>query len=626
MKSLFVVRRTANFAMACALGAALLNTSAGAAELTARPDALLSVDANRSAVVEKIAIAWARDIPANQTTALKAQLSGLRADQLLAASMAASFDGVLEILQTAPQKQGNASPALGFAPTLYATQSELLNNAKPATQNSLFLNEVAQNAATEKSKAVGEPDRDLIYTPVTPCRLFDTRAGQASALGTLGGVMANQTTRTLAAGGQCGIPTGGVKSIFLTFHAYTFNPSVLGVITFQKTGAGPTGLSATWTGGAWATGTTISGTLDNGSFDVFVGNGAAMTADMVVDVVGYFQSPNRTGDGLRVITATDTILGSVPNVVNGDSTNIATKAPPGVTCVDFSRILVGGTVSGGSDNRVSDVFSTVSGGTGNTAGNYGCINPVDGGYATVGGGATNIASGNYSTIAGGESNSASASRSTVGGGLDNTANGNYSTIPGGYQNTASAPYSFAAGYKAKATTSGSFVWADAAPGGFDFDPAAQGSFGANVPNMFHARATGGVRFVTGIGAGGAITTGCFISPVASAWSCTSDRNLKEKVKVISPRNVLEKLVTMPVSTWSLIGSNVRQMGPMAQDFFASFGLGTSDTSINSIDAQGVAFAAIQGLNQKLTAETKAKDATIAAMQRELNAIKKKLGL
>ena len=37
------------------------------------------------------------------------------------------------------------------------------------------------------------------------------------------------------------------------------------------------------------------------------------------------------------------------------------------------------------------------------------------------------------------------------------------------------------------------------------------------------------------------------------------------------------------------------MGPMAQDFFAAFGLGDSDKHITTVDADGVALAAIRGL-------------------------------
>ena len=41
--------------------------------------------------------------------------------------------------------------------------------------------------------------------------------------------------------------------------------------------------------------------------------------------------------------------------------------------------------------------------------------------------------------------------------------------------------------------------------------------------------------------------------------------------------------------------SIRHMGPMAQDFHDAFGLGVSDKLIDTIDPDGVALAAIQGL-------------------------------
>ena len=43
------------------------------------------------------------------------------------------------------------------------------------------------------------------------------------------------------------------------------------------------------------------------------------------------------------------------------------------------------------------------------------------------------------------------------------------------------------------------------------------------------------------------------------------------------------------------------MGPMAQDFYAAFGLGLGDKTIDTIDPDGVALAAIQGLHAELEA-------------------------
>ena len=60
-----------------------------------------------------------------------------------------------------------------------------------------------------------------------------------------------------------------------------------------------------------------------------------------------------------------------------------------------------------------------------------------------------------------------------------------------------------------------------------------------------------------------------------------------------------------------------------------FGVGDSDRAINSVDAQGVAFAAIQGLH----ALVKDKDREIASLKRdrdtmkaEMAAIKRRLGM
>lgn len=81
----------------------------------------------------------------------------------------------------------------------------------------------------------------------------------------------------------------------------------------------------------------------------------------------------------------------------------------------------------------------------------------------------------------------------------------------------------------------------------------------------------------------------------------SDRNLKTAIESVDEDRVLERLVSLPVSTWSYRaeGTGVRHMGPMAQDFQATFGLGASDRTILQVDADGVALASIQALYRRL---------------------------
>lgn len=101
----------------------------------------------------------------------------------------------------------------------------------------------------------------------------------------------------------------------------------------------------------------------------------------------------------------------------------------------------------------------------------------------------------------------------------------------------------------------------------------------------------------------------------SGWSCTSDRNAKENFRAVDTQAVLEALAKLPITRWNMKGdpSKTPHMGPVAQDFKAAFGLGESDKTISTSDAQGVALAAIQGLYQK----NQALEAKVAALEAKL---------
>lgn len=113
---------------------------------------------------------------------------------------------------------------------------------------------------------------------------------------------------------------------------------------------------------------------------------------------------------------------------------------------------------------------------------------------------------------------------------------------------------------------------------------------------------------------------------AGAWSTLSDRNLKTDIQSILPLDVLERLVAMPIQQWRYIGQpgEVQHIGPMAQDFAAAFGVGENDTTISTVDADGVALAAIQGLNQKLETELAQSRAENAGLQAQLQQLAARL--
>jgi hypothetical protein len=607
------------------------------AQSTPRPDALLSMDLNRNDVVEKIALTWAKEISPSQMGGLKAKLTSLRADQLLAASLSGSFDSVLEIVHSSPVGENFTSPTIGSAQSYFAAQSALKIADLPAAQKSIVFDKISQNLNLDSKKALGDSNADLVYTPLVPCRLFDTRAGLSSALGTVGGTFRNQQTKTISPSGACGIPTSGVASLFLSFHSYNNNPSALGVIGFMAPGTNFSALAATWTGVNWATGTFITRTNPDGSFDAFVGNSQAMTADMIVDVMGYFRSPGSAanasvlvngGHGLRIESAS-TIEGVFPNVINGYSGNaVARECPGGETCVPNTSQVSGGTIAGGVNNKVTDRGGTVGGGLFNRAGNANWATS-DSDYATVAGGYLNVASG---------------ADSTVSGGSNNLASGAYSAIPGGNRNEASGTNSFAVGRNANANTASCAViglWSTTTRAdclGLSNVMRVGADRGMSIEFGSQRADGGGTQWVYAgdFFAGRLISAsnGAYLS-LGGSWQPASDRARKENISKINPNAVLRKVISLPVTAWNYIaeGKDVKRLGPMAQDFYAAFGLGGDDKTIGVTDASGVALAAIQGLNQKLVLEGKAKDAKIAALERsnesirrEFAAIKKKLGL
>lgn len=332
-------------------------------------------------------------------------------------------------------------------------------------------------------------------------------------------------------------------------------------------------------------------------------------------------------------------------------------------------------IAGGRDNRVGSntVISLVVGGGENRMGNN-----VDGGIM-IGGfrndilGSTNADRRQIAPVLiGGSDNEIGRGRdssfSVILGGDNNRIGENCAAavIAGGTNNLIAdgAEHSFAAGRRCRVNHMGAWVWADSQ----------NASFPSRGVNTFNIRAEGGIHLNTdtsifcgnatrqmlnlytndyGIGvqsstlyfrsnldfswfrggahndsrnnpgtggtemmrltSGGLRVNGTFVS--------ASDRNLKENFDAVDSKEVLEKVAALPISQWNYKADpNSRHVGPMAQDFHAAFGLGQDDKHIATIDADGVALAAIQGLNHKLaeqSAALKDRDERIARLESEL---------
>lgn len=79
----------------------------------------------------------------------------------------------------------------------------------------------------------------------------------------------------------------------------------------------------------------------------------------------------------------------------------------------------------------------------------------------------------------------------------------------------------------------------------------------------------------------------------------SDINSKTAITEVNPEEILSLISNLPVSQWEYKDARGElHIGPMAQDFYAAFGLGASEIGISSVDTAGVALVAIKALSNE----------------------------
>jgi trimeric autotransporter adhesin len=360
--------------------------------------------------------------------------------------------------------------------------------------------------------------------------------------------------------------------------------------------------------------------------------------------------------GNQATGAASVVVGGMANTAGGAGSFIGGGGYDGINTSGNTNDGAAATIAGGSGNSISAFaeYAFIGGGIDNAVG-IGAQN------ATVGGGVGNVANA-YAT--------------TVGGGYENTASGQYASVPGGYGNTAGGRMSFAAGGNATASDNNSFVWSDgsrsmSSQGANSFAILATGgvylyttngtsvvldntgdlNFGATTRQMLNLWSTsygigvqdfdeyfrtagqfywflngshnntngnsgGGMTLMT-LSTSGLTVNGTFVS--------ASDRNLKENFRSVDGPQVLALVSALPISRWNYKADPACQhLGPVAQDFYAAFGVGPDDKHIATVDESGVALAAIQGLNQKLEQQLKAKDAQIAALEAKSQSLEQRV--
>ncbi|HVF34803.1 MAG TPA: tail fiber domain-containing protein [Candidatus Saccharimonadia bacterium] len=412
-------------------------------------------------------------------------------------------------------------------------------------------------------------------------------------------------------------------------------------------------------------GVNFLGHVDDVVLDLRANNARALRIDPNTDA-GYGSVPNIVGGA-----STNAVLGGFGVTIAGGGSTSLPPPLPGCSGICGNQALGNfATIGGGNINRAAGVSTTVAGGERNIA---------TGDFAVIGGGRINNLSGDNATIGGGAVNDAVGDNATIGGGSTNSARGVGATVPGGFANQAGGDYSFVAGQNgavrnALATQTpegdrGTFVWSDTSSnsvfestGSNQFLARASGGFAINTTTIansddlviaarplnfgdsdadlvFRTRsnargaiymrnsdtglvATGFASFAFGSFplAGRYINTGANGAHLTTdgIWTNGSSREFKEAFAAIDPLAILDKVLELPLSTWRYKNSEHEQhLGPMAEDFAAAFGLGGSTAHIGTLDADGVALAAIQGLNAKLERENRELRERLERIERRL---------
>ena len=264
--------------------------------------------------------------------------------------------------------------------------------------------------------ALGDTQADLVYTPVTPCRIIDTRLG--------GGIMAANTTRDFlvtgtdysAQGGSatgCGVPYGPATAAVINFVAVT-----------------PTGQGSLWVT-PYGTPMPVASTI-NYTTGVNIANGvtvaicnpsaATCTRDITIrahnsathvagDVQGYFQRVATGGVGTALladsaVTAPKISSGVVVRSLNSQTDAVTLAGTNGLSVTQGS-----GTVTVTSNATAANTASTIvardssgnfSAGTVTLAGNLSLPNTTSASVGVVTKGGTPFLHnfGTYSTFVG----------------------------------------------------------------------------------------------------------------------------------------------------------------------------------------------------------------------------------
>jgi hypothetical protein len=240
--------------------------------------AVLQIATDKAGFVAALVARWelaAKDIgkwDTNYTAQMTGALMKMDEDNLLAASQASSYRDLMRVI--ARGRQG------------------------------LIVPDTAITASGVEPETIGETASDLVYTPLTPCRIVDTRIAGGAISSTYRGFDADGTDFSSQGGKAtgCGVPYGIPRAVAATITiTNTVNE---GYITAWQWGVTmPASSVANYVTGTTVANTTILPITPGSGVDFNVLS--SQTAQVIIDVVGYFAAPEFTP--LSCLTVTENV-------------------------------------------------------------------------------------------------------------------------------------------------------------------------------------------------------------------------------------------------------------------------------------------------------------------------------